>query len=104
MTSGSGFLSSVRPGTADFAANESAQSALIDQLQAALARAATLSNAARPRFEQRGQLLPRERLARLLDRGSPFLEIANMAGYLVDSDDPETSVPGASYIAGIGAV
>ena len=104
MTTGNRFLSGVRPGTAEFSANEQAQRALTEQLQAALARAATLSNAARPRFEKRGQLLPRERLARLLDRGSPFLEIANMAGYLVDSADPETSVPGASYIAGIGFV
>lgn len=104
MTTGRGFVSSVGRPSADFAANEAAQQTLIEQLQSALARAAALSNAARPRFEKRGQLLPRERLARLLDRGSPFLEIANMAGYLVDSDDPDTSVPGASYIAGIGVV
>lgn len=104
MTTVSGFVSSLRAQSAQFAANETAQQALIEQLRSALSRAAALSDAARPRFEKRGQLLPRERLARLLDRGSPFLEIANMAGYLLDTDDPEVSVPGASYIAGIGFV
>lgn len=98
------FATRVRVGSEDYQHNERGQLALLARMQAALARAAALSNASRPRFEKRGQLLPRERLARLLDPGMPFLEIGNMAGYLVDTDDPEQSVPGASYIAGIGYV
>ncbi len=33
-----------------------------------------------PKFARRGQLLPRERIARLLDRGAPFVELATLAG------------------------
>jgi geranyl-CoA carboxylase beta subunit len=73
-------------------------------MQAILDRAAALSDKARDRFERRGQLLPRERLNRLLDPGSPFLEIANMAGFLVEDDDRETAIPGANSISGIGFV
>jgi geranyl-CoA carboxylase beta subunit len=69
-----------------------------------LDRARALSEAARPRFDKRGQLLPRDRLAALLDAGSPFLEIGNMAGYLVDDADPETSVPGATQLCEIGFI
>jgi len=98
------YASQVSTASETFAANRTAQLALVERLQALLGRAEELSEAARPRFEKRGQLLPRERLARLLDPGSPFLEIGNMAGYLVDDKDPETSVPGATQIVGIGYV
>ncbi|MCX4160985.1 MULTISPECIES: acyl-CoA carboxylase subunit beta [Paraburkholderia] len=78
--------------------------ALIAQLHTLQARAAQESAKARPRFAKRGQLLPRERLALLLDAGAPFLELASLAGYLVGESDPEKSVPGAGMIAGIGYV
>ena len=67
-------------------------------------RAVQASAKAKPRFDKRGQILPRERVARLLDPGAPFLEIGNIAGYLRDTDDPEQSIPGASVISGIGFV
>jgi len=67
-------------------------------------RAVDASAKAKPRFDKRGQILPRERIARLLDPGAPFLEIGNMTGYLMDTPDPEESLPGASHIAGIGFV
>nr|WP_175580203.1 carboxyl transferase domain-containing protein [Kineobactrum sediminis] len=92
------------PGSDRYVANQQQQQQLIDRMRAALARTAALSDASRPRFEKRGQLLPRERLARLLDPGSPFLEIGNMAGFLVDTGDPDKSVPGAAYICGIGYI
>lgn len=38
------------------------------------------SQSKRAKFEGRGQLLPRERVARLLDRGSSFLELSRLAG------------------------
>lgn len=78
--------------------------ALTDKLSELNARAPALSASKKPRFEKRGQLLPRERLARLLDPGLPFLEIGNLAGYLLDTDDPDKSVPGSTIIAGIGYV
>ena len=77
---------------------------LIDELAALNARAPALSASKKPRFEKRGQLLPRERLARLLDPGMPFLEIGNLAGYLLDSSDEEKSIPGGTIIGGIGYV
>ncbi|WOJ97803.1 carboxyl transferase domain-containing protein [Congregibacter brevis] len=98
------FRSSISNAADTFARNTEDHLALIDKMNGILERSRTLSDAARPRFEKRGQLLPRERLARLLDPGSPFLEIGNMAGYLLDDSDPDTSVPGATQIAGIGYV
>ncbi|HMN21320.1 MAG TPA: carboxyl transferase domain-containing protein [Ottowia sp.] len=62
------------------------------------------SGAAAARFAKRGQLLPRERVALLLDRGAPWLPLASLAGYLRDVPDPEKSVPGGGLVAGIGFV
>ncbi len=67
-------------------------------------RAVDASERRRPRFEERGQLTPRDRLARLLDPGMPFLTLYNMASYCVDDPNRETSVPGGSVLAGIGYV
>ena len=78
--------------------------ALIDELSALNARAPALSASKKARFKKRGQLLPRERLARLLDPGLPFLEIGNLAGYLLDTSDAEKSIPGGTIIGGIGYV
>ncbi|WP_323118304.1 acyl-CoA carboxylase subunit beta [Burkholderia alba] len=77
---------------------------LIDQLRTLQARASLESAKAGPRFAKRGQLLPRERLALLVDAGAPFLELAALAGYLVNDTDPDKSVPGAGLIAGIGYI
>jgi geranyl-CoA carboxylase beta subunit len=78
--------------------------ALLDRVSAIQARARAASGAAAARFTERGQLLPRERVALLLDPGAPFLEISAMAGYRLDRDDPDTSIPGGGVIAGIGFV
>ncbi len=67
-------------------------------------RSAAASGRAGPRFARRGQLLPRERLALLLDAGAPYLELAACAGYLLDNPDPEKSTPGGGLLAGIGQV
>ncbi|WP_275041710.1 acyl-CoA carboxylase subunit beta [Leisingera sp. ANG-M1] len=78
--------------------------ALVERMRTLEARAAAKSEERRPVFDKRGQLSPRERVSALLDPGLPFLELYNMASYLVDDPDPETSVPGASIILGIGCV
>lgn len=57
----------------------------------------------RPKFEKRGQLLPHERVTRLLDPGSPFLSLMNLAGYMMHDDKDGTEAGGGS-IAGIGYV
>ncbi|MCP5203369.1 MAG: acyl-CoA carboxylase subunit beta [Pseudomonadales bacterium] len=98
------FQSSVNPHSEEFRKNRADMLASIDTMRAVLDRAAALSDKSLPRFEKRGQLLPRERLARLLDPGTPFLELMNMAGFTVDTADREKSIPGSSTIAGIGYV
>ena len=90
-------------GTA-FVENRSAMLALLGEVRALEARAAATSAAARPRFEKRGQLLPRERLALLLDPGAPFLELATLAGYGLDTPDLAKSIPGGGLLGGIGFV
>ena len=77
---------------------------LVDRLRSIEARAVSTSNKRKPVFQRRGQIPPHERLARLLDPGMPFLQLHSLANYLVEDDDPETSVPGANVIAGIGYV
>ena len=98
------YASRLSPASPDFAENRAQMLALVDRLRAIEARARARSEQRRERFEARGQLTPRDRLARLLDPGMPWLELYNLAGYLVDDPDPETSVPGASMITGIGFV
>lgn len=55
---------------------------------------------AQERHTSRGKLLPRERINRLLDSGSPFLEIGQLAAHQVYGEE----VPAAGVIAGIGRV
>ncbi|NNC54677.1 MAG: acyl-CoA carboxylase subunit beta, partial [Pseudomonadales bacterium] len=77
---------------------------LISHMDKLNARGAQISEKRKARFAARGQLTPRERLAHLLDPGMPFLAIANLAGYLFDTPDPDKSIPGATCIAGIGFI
>jgi len=98
------FRTKIQDGSDTSEANKADMQNLIDKMRGLEARAETLSEKRRARFEERGQLSPRERLAALLDPGLPFLELYNMASFLVDDDNPETSVPGASVLTGIGFV
>ncbi|MBI2752253.1 MAG: acyl-CoA carboxylase subunit beta [Betaproteobacteria bacterium] len=75
---------------------------LIERLRALEQRTRDESARAKPLFDKRGQLLPRERIARLLDAGAPWLELCSLAGYCLDDPDPEKSIPGSGMIAGIG--
>ncbi len=75
--------------------------ALRDELREKVARAALGGpEAARHRHVSRGKLLPRDRVERLLDPGSPFLEIGQLAASGLYDDE----VPGAGVIAGVGRV
>jgi len=76
----------------------------ISQLRALEERSAAASAKSRAVFDKRGQLLPRERVALLLDPGTPYLPLCSLAGYLQDNKDPVASVPGGGMIAGIGFV
>jgi len=57
----------------------------------------------RERAAKRGKLLPRERLAHLLDPGAPFLELSSIAGYGMDGDT-DGSTAGGNIVVGIGYV
>jgi 3-methylcrotonyl-CoA carboxylase beta subunit len=85
----------------EFAARATHNKALRDRLYADVATAAQGGGErARERHTARGKLLPRERIERLLDPGSPFLEIGQLAAHgLYDNE-----VPGAGIVAGIGRV
>lgn len=75
--------------------------ALAEELRAKVAKAALGGEAkSRDRHTARGKLLPRDRVERLLDPGSPFLEIGQLAANGLYGDE----VPGAGLICGIGRV
>ena len=93
--------SKLSPGSETFQANAEANGALVDDLRAQLERAALGGGErARERHLARGKLLPRERVERLLDPGSPFLELSPLAAHGLYDDE----APGAGIITGIGVV
>ncbi len=85
-------------------ARREAMLARIDAWRALEQRAADASAKAKPQFDKRGQLLPRERVALLLDAGAPWLPLCSLAGFMQDTKDPTKSVPGGGMIAGIGFI
>ena len=72
----------IDPASATFRANVEVNRRLAQQLRERSA-AATLGGpeASRSRHVRRGKLLPRERVERLLDPGSPFLEVGGLAAF-----------------------
>src|SRR3954462_1394499 len=76
----------------------------IAQLRALEGRAAAASAKSKPVFDKRGQLLPRERVALLLDAGARSLPLSSIAGFMQDTKDAAESVPGGGVVAGIGFV
>src|SRR5688500_6632594 len=85
----------------EFRARAKHNRALAEKLRADVAQAALGgTKTTRDSHVERGKLLPRERVERLLDPGSPFLEIGQLAAF--DLYDGE--VPGAGLIVGVGRV
>ncbi|OJY23041.1 MAG: methylcrotonoyl-CoA carboxylase [Myxococcales bacterium 68-20] len=87
--------------SAEFRANAEAMRGLVDDLRDKVAQVSLGGSAsAREKHIARGKLLPRERVERLLDPGSPFLEVGQLAALgMYDGE-----APGAGMIAGIGRV
>src|SRR3979490_2057358 len=96
--------STIAPSSAAYKANRDGMLALITRMRALEERTRAASAAAKDRFHKRGQLLPRERVALVLDPGSPFIELMTLAGYMFDVSDADKSIPGGGAIAGIGFV
>ncbi|WP_394694407.1 carboxyl transferase domain-containing protein [Hyphobacterium sp.] len=93
--------SAADPNSEAFKANREAMLGLVDQLRGKTAEAAEGgSERSREKHLSRGKLLPRDRVERLLDPGSPFLEV----GALAANGMYEGNVHGAGMIAGIGRV
>ncbi len=93
--------SSVNPRSDEFKANAEATQALVDDLKKVVAQVKMGGGPAmRERHIARGKLLPRERIRRLLDVGSPFLEFSQLAAWDMYSKD----VMGAGIITGIGSI
>ena len=87
--------------SADFSANSSAMSELVADLRVKVSEVMLGGGeAARAKHTARGKLLPRERVRQLLDAGSPFLELSQLAAYRVYEDH----VPAAGIITGIGRI
>ncbi len=84
-----------------YMANTAAMQALVDDLRATCATlAAGGGESYRAKHKARGKLLARERIDGLLDPGSAFLEIGQLAAYQVY----EERVPCAGVVAGIGLI
>src|ERR1700741_1691979 len=92
----------IATGSAAYKTNRDGMLALITRLRALEDRTRAASATAKDRFHKRGQLLPRERVALVLDPGSPFLELSTLAGYMFDVPDADKSVAGGGVLAGIG--
>ena len=93
--------SKLNPGSDEFQENTRANQALVTDLREQLDRVSLGGGErARQRHVGRGKLLPRERVDRLLDPGSPFLELSPMAAHGLYDDE----APGAGIITGIGVI
>ena len=98
--------SKLNPRSADFLANAAAMRALVTDLHGQIDKAMLGGGeAARAKHTARGKLLPRERVARLLDPGTPFLELSPLAALgLYPDRDGSDSAPSAGLIVGIGRI
>jgi geranyl-CoA carboxylase beta subunit len=96
--------STVDPRGAAFRANHERMAERIRELRELEARVRGHGERAAEKFRQRGQLPPRQRVERLLDRGAPFLELSTLAGLGMHDDDGGDGASGGGSIAGIGFV
>ncbi len=93
--------SAVRPGSQEFQENQRRMQALVAELRERITQAAEGGGARYvERHKAQGKLPVRERLQRLLDPDTPFLELSPLAGWALYQDD----VPGGGVVTGIGRV
>jgi 3-methylcrotonyl-CoA carboxylase beta subunit len=98
--------SKLNPRSDDFKANVAAMQAIVDDLRDKVEKiAAGGGEAAAAKHLARGKLLPRDRVQMLLDPGTPFLELSQMAAYAMYQDaNGFDAAPAAGIITGIGRV
>lgn len=91
----------INPRNKIFQENAAIMTALVADLKAKIAHVAIGGNEKiREQYVQQGKLLPRDRIDKLLDPGSPFLELSPLAAYGVYREE----VPCAGVITGIGRI
>src|SRR6202789_2964449 len=91
-------------GSEAFRTNREQMLALIGEFRALEQKVRDVSNSKRERFRARKQLLPRERIALVVDPGEPWLELSTLAGFRMHDDDGAEGIQGGGGIAGIGYV
>jgi geranyl-CoA carboxylase beta subunit len=96
--------SNIDPESETFRANREQMLALIGEFRALEQKVRDVSNSKRERFRARKQLLPRERVALVVDPGTPWLELSTLAGFRMHDDDGAEGIQGGGGIAGIGYV
>ena len=94
----------IEPGSETFTRNREQMLELIGQFRDLEGKVRAHSASKAAKFAKRGQLLPRQRVERLLDRGSPFLEFSTLAGYKMHDDDGKSGIAGGGNIIGVGFV
>ncbi|MGZ6020499.1 MAG: carboxyl transferase domain-containing protein, partial [Phenylobacterium sp.] len=93
--------SAIDPNSPAHAANAKVNRALAAELRERAGKAALGgSEDSRKRHVSRGKLLPRDRVMRLIDAGSPFLEVGQLTAFGLYGDE----APGAGIITGIGRI
>ncbi len=93
--------SSISPSSEQFKSNATANRALLETVRVAAALAAAGGgDKARERHVARGKMLPRDRVAGVLDPGAPFLEVGATAAHGMYGGD----APSAGVIAGVGRI
>ena len=97
-------VSEINPRSEGFAANAARMSGLLAEVQRLEGLVIAESQSKAAKFAQRKQLLPRERVARLVDRGTSFLELSRLAGLNMHDDDGKKAVLGGGSIVGVGVV
>ena len=98
------FESQIDPRSENFKGHRNDMLEALKLVQDAEAAVRSNSNSKRKKFHGRGQLLPRERLALLLDPNSRVLELCGLAGFKMHDDDGAKSASGGGAIACIGQV
>lgn len=95
------FSTTIDPRTSEFRSNYAAFQEVLAELSRIMANTALGgSQLARTRHQERGKLLPRDRINQLLDPGTPFLELSTLAAHNMYQDE----APGAGLITGIGFI
>jgi geranyl-CoA carboxylase beta subunit len=95
------FESRIDTNSEQFRQNRADMLRLVDEFRELEGKVRDSSNSKADLFRKRGQLLPRERVSLLLDRGAPWLELSTLCGFGLHDDVDQ---PSGGGIVGIGIV